>query len=78
MLYFFLTCYVFINDALLVVLQLSDLLLLEGYERVNLRSLLIEIGGDSLLLGERRYSCKHIIYTFNVKIELCANNSCIY
>lgn len=54
MLYFFLTCYVFIYNALLVVLQLSDLFLLDGYERVNLRSLLIEIGGDSLLLGERR------------------------
>lgn len=54
MLYFFLTCYVFIYNTLLVVLQLSYFLLLEGYERVNLRSLLIEIGGDSLLLGEGR------------------------
>lgn len=54
MLYFFLTCYVFIYNALLVVLQLSDLLLFEGYERVDLRSLLIEVGGDSLLLGEGR------------------------
>ena len=54
MLYFFLTCYVFIYDALLVVLQLCDLLLLESYERVDLRGLLIEIGGDSLLLGEGR------------------------
>ena len=62
MLYFFLTCYVFIYDALLVVLQLSDLFLLEGYERVDLRCLLIEVGGDSLLLGEGRELQNSSIY----------------
>ena len=64
MLYFFLTCYVFIYDALLVVLQLCDLLLLEGYERVYLRSLLIEVGGDSLLLGKGRKTKNKVLNLF--------------